>query len=46
MNQGFDRVRPLKGGLDAWIEAGYSVESITVAAVADVPPGPSAQPVS
>jgi membrane protein DedA with SNARE-associated domain/rhodanese-related sulfurtransferase len=26
MNHGFKRVRPLHGGLDAWIEAGYAVE--------------------
>jgi membrane protein DedA with SNARE-associated domain/rhodanese-related sulfurtransferase len=26
MNQGFTRVRPLLGGLDAWIEAGYEIE--------------------
>ena len=25
-NHGFTRVRPLHGGLDAWVEAGYSVE--------------------
>ena len=28
MNHGFQRVRPLKGGLDAWIDAGYSVEQM------------------
>jgi rhodanese-related sulfurtransferase len=28
MSHGFKRVRPLAGGLDAWIAAGYSVESI------------------
>ena len=28
MNGGFRRVRPLRGGLDAWVAAGYSVESI------------------
>jgi membrane protein DedA with SNARE-associated domain/rhodanese-related sulfurtransferase len=27
MNNGFKKVRPLHGGLDAWIAAGYSVES-------------------
>lgn len=26
MNSGFARVRPLRGGLDAWIAAGYAVE--------------------
>jgi membrane protein DedA with SNARE-associated domain/rhodanese-related sulfurtransferase len=28
MNHGFHRVRPLHGGLDAWIAAGYPVEDI------------------
>lgn len=28
MNRGFKRVRPLHGGLDAWIAAGYAVESL------------------
>jgi rhodanese-related sulfurtransferase len=32
MDHGFEHVRPLAGGLDAWIEAGYSVEAITVTA--------------
>ncbi len=27
MNSGFERVRPLQGGLDAWIAAGYVVDS-------------------
>jgi rhodanese-related sulfurtransferase len=27
MNSGFTRVRPLLGGLEAWIAAGYAVES-------------------
>ncbi len=26
MNHGFKRVRPLQGGLDAWVAAGYAVE--------------------
>jgi len=30
MNHGFRRVRPLHGGLDAWIAAGYAVESAIV----------------
>lgn len=34
MNSGFVRVRPLAGGLDAWIAAGLPVESL-VAATAD-----------
>jgi len=32
MNNGFSRVPPLQGGLDAWIDAGYPVEDIPVAA--------------
>ena len=28
MSHGFRRVRPLHGGLDAWIAAGYAVEEI------------------
>lgn len=28
MNSGFSRVRPLLGGLDAWIEAGHPVETL------------------
>jgi rhodanese-related sulfurtransferase len=27
MNHGFTRVRPLYGGLDAWVAAGYAVQS-------------------
>jgi rhodanese-related sulfurtransferase len=27
MSHGFKRVRPLHGGLDAWIAAGYAVET-------------------
>jgi rhodanese-related sulfurtransferase len=27
MNHGFKRVRPLHGGLDAWVAAGYAVET-------------------
>jgi membrane protein DedA with SNARE-associated domain/rhodanese-related sulfurtransferase len=29
MNHGFKRVRPLHGGLDAWVAAGYAVAAIT-----------------
>ncbi|HKU26634.1 MAG TPA: hypothetical protein VJQ54_14250 [Candidatus Sulfotelmatobacter sp.] len=29
--QGITRVRPLLGGLDAWVERGYPVEKIAVA---------------
>lgn len=32
MDKGFMRVRPLKGGLDAWIEAGFDVERPQTAA--------------
>ncbi len=28
MNHGFTRVRPLHGGLDAWIEAGHAVDAL------------------
>jgi membrane protein DedA with SNARE-associated domain/rhodanese-related sulfurtransferase len=31
MNSGFSCVRPLQGGLAAWIDAGYAVEEIAVA---------------
>src|SRR5262249_26112547 len=31
MNNGFKRVRPLYGGLDAWVAAGYTVELLQVA---------------
>jgi len=34
MNNGFRRVRPLHGGLAAWIAAGYAVEEIAVASAA------------
>ncbi len=30
MNHGFKRVRPLHGGLDAWLEAGYAVATAPV----------------
>jgi 3-mercaptopyruvate sulfurtransferase SseA len=30
MNHGFKRVRPLHGGLDAWLAAGYVVVTATV----------------
>jgi rhodanese-related sulfurtransferase len=35
VSHGFKRVRPLFGGLDAWIQAGYAVETA---------PGEDAQP--
>ncbi|MBS0378323.1 MAG: DedA family protein/thiosulfate sulfurtransferase GlpE [Proteobacteria bacterium] len=38
MAHGFTRVRPLRGGLDAWIAAGYDVEQVATGA----PPSPPA----
>jgi len=38
MNNGFMRVRPLLGGLDAWIAAGHPVERLTVGLVAIAEP--------
>jgi membrane protein DedA with SNARE-associated domain/rhodanese-related sulfurtransferase len=46
MNSGFRRVRPLKGGLEAWIEAGYSVEAFSLPAPGAAAPSPSPQPSS
>jgi len=46
MSHGFERVRPLKGGLEAWIEAGYSVETISVSVPGAKAPAPAAQPSS
>jgi membrane protein DedA with SNARE-associated domain/rhodanese-related sulfurtransferase len=37
MSHGFTRVRPLRGGLDAWIEAGYEIEELSAQAVSAVP---------
>lgn len=34
MNSGFRRVRPLHGGLDAWVAAGYEVDTFESAALA------------
>jgi len=31
IERGFRRVRPLAGGLDAWIDAGYEVEVLEIA---------------
>jgi len=46
MNNGFQRVRPLKGGLEAWIEAGYSVEAFSIPAPAAGDSSPTPQPSS
>ncbi|MDQ6917207.1 MAG: DedA family protein/thiosulfate sulfurtransferase GlpE [Pseudomonadota bacterium] len=46
MNNGFEKVRPLHGGLDAWIAAGYEVEELSAAdvtAIVSVPPKNGAQ---
>jgi membrane protein DedA with SNARE-associated domain/rhodanese-related sulfurtransferase len=42
LNHGFRRVRPLHGGLDAWIAAGYPVEEIAAAGLAVPAVGPAA----
>jgi 3-mercaptopyruvate sulfurtransferase SseA len=42
MNSGFAKVRPLHGGLDAWIEAGYEVEDVPAAEAIVVVSAPSA----
>jgi membrane protein DedA with SNARE-associated domain/rhodanese-related sulfurtransferase len=34
MNNGFKKVRPLHGGLEAWIDAGYEVEELSAAETA------------
>lgn len=33
MDKGFTRVRPLEGGLDAWIEAGHLAEDETIVTI-------------
>ncbi len=33
INQGFQKVRPLKGGLDAWREAGYPIEYLETSSI-------------
>ncbi len=38
IDHGFERVRPLRGGLEAWIAAGYAVEEFTAPAAAAAPP--------
>ena len=46
MNNGFRRVRPLKGGLEAWIEAGNPVEAFALPAPGAADPPPAPQPSS
>jgi len=46
MNNGFRRVRPLKGGLEAWIEAGHPVEAFALPAPGTAVPAPAPQPSS
>lgn len=35
ISRGFTRVRPLHGGLDAWVEAGYAVEAVPAVVATD-----------
>jgi membrane protein DedA with SNARE-associated domain/rhodanese-related sulfurtransferase len=49
MDHGLDRVRPLHGGLEAWIAAGYAVEEVPAAAApepasAAIGPAPTPRP--
>ncbi len=44
MNNGFRQVRPLKGGLEAWIEAGYTVEAVVRSDSRPPSPAPTPQP--
>jgi membrane protein DedA with SNARE-associated domain/rhodanese-related sulfurtransferase len=44
MNNGFRQVRPLKGGLEAWIEAGYTVEAVVRAEARPASPSATPQP--
>jgi membrane protein DedA with SNARE-associated domain/rhodanese-related sulfurtransferase len=46
MNNGFSQVRPLKGGLEAWIEAGYTVEAVLRAEPLAANPPATPQPSS
>lgn len=46
MNHGFRRVRPLKGGLEAWIEAGQPVEAFALPAPGAADPRAAPQPSS
>ena len=42
MNHGFRRVRPLRGGLEAWMAAGYAVEEIAAVTAEGIAPPPLA----
>ena len=33
MDHGFSRVRPLEGGFDAWVTAGYKLEQFDLVAI-------------
>jgi rhodanese-related sulfurtransferase len=44
MSNGFSQVRPLKGGLEAWIEAGYTVEAGVRAEARPASPSATPQP--
>lgn len=33
MDHGFSRVRPLEGGFDAWVTAGYQLEQFDLVAI-------------
>jgi 3-mercaptopyruvate sulfurtransferase SseA len=35
IDRGFRQVRPLAGGLDAWVEAGYAIEAEPLIAIRD-----------
>jgi rhodanese-related sulfurtransferase len=38
IDRGFDKVRPLAGGLDAWFEAGYDSETLAPSAAGKTQP--------
>lgn len=40
IDRGFTLVRPLAGGLDAWVEAGYPVEGEPLIAIREPGAGP------
>ncbi len=46
MSYGFKRVRPLYGGLDAWIAAGYAVETFSDVKVGVVMSKPAQTPIT